>query len=139
MPTRKVFGVQVKFFGMRSSKPKPKIKEKRVRVGEILPGKILPVTVSVSVSVKTDILGFRKKYVKQRITPETLRFRVLKVELLARFVCILAYGQNRGSNQFLNWLQQYATGILRLNFQIWLYYHKKTTPNRMVGCCFWSC
>ena len=32
-------------------------------------------------------------------------------------VCISArMGRNRGSHQFLNWWQQYATGILRFNF-----------------------
>ena len=30
------------------------------------------------------------------------------------FVCIFAVGENKGSNQCLHWLQQYATGILRL-------------------------
>ena len=33
-----------------------------------------------------------------------------------RFVCIFADGENLGSHQFLNWWQQYATGILRFNY-----------------------
>ena len=31
------------------------------------------------------------------------------------FLPLRETGKNQGSNQFLNWLQQYATGILRLN------------------------
>ena len=31
------------------------------------------------------------------------------------FLPLRGTGKNYGSNQFLNWLQQYATGILRLN------------------------
>jgi len=31
------------------------------------------------------------------------------------FLPLRETGKNQGSNQFLNWLQQYATGILRFN------------------------
>ena len=45
-------------------------------------------------------------------------------------------GENYGSHQFLNWWQQYATGILRFDSSNPSTFLNKTNPIQMDGVCF---
>ena len=42
-------------------------------------------------------------------------------------VCIFCVAENKGSHQFLNWWQQHATGMLRLDLSIPVGEQKKKT------------